>query len=124
MQVISDIWYGGQLRVKKILVNELKNNEKADVITIIMNDEPLKILNQFKYLGATLTKYGKSKVEINIRIATATSTLVRLITIWKSRNISQQTQNITVKFTNIVYTTLWLRNLDTNRNTGKKNYCI
>ena len=89
-----------------------------------MNNEPLQIVNQFKYLCATLTKYGKSEIEINIRISTATSTLVRLITIWKSRNISQQTQNITVKFTNIVYTTLWLRNLDTNRKTGKKNYCI
>ena len=41
-----------------------------------MNDEPLDVVDTFKYLGATITKYGKSEIEINIRIATATSTLV------------------------------------------------
>ena len=33
-------------------------------------------------------------------------------------------KNATVQLTNIVYTTSWLRNLDKNRKTGKKNYCI
>ena len=33
-------------------------------------------------------------------------------------------KNTTVQLNNIVYTTLWLRNLDTNRKTGKKNYRI
>ena len=57
-----------------------------------MNDEPLEVVGTFKYLGTTQTKYGKCEIEINIRMATATSALVRLITIWKSRNISLQTQ--------------------------------
>ena len=57
-----------------------------------MNDESLEVLDKFKYLGATLTKYGKSEIEINISRATATSTLVRLITIWMSRNISLHTK--------------------------------
>ena len=92
MQVLSDIWYVGQLRVKKILVNEFKNNETAEVITITMNDEPLEVVDTFKYLVATLTKDGKSEKEINIRMATATTVLVRLITIWKSRTISLYTK--------------------------------
>ena len=71
----------------KILVNEFENNETAEVITITINDEPLEV-NTLKYLGSTLTKDGKSATEINIRMATETSELVRLITIWKSRNIS------------------------------------
>ena len=57
-----------------------------------MNDEPIEVVDIFKYLGATLMKDGKSETDINIRIATATSALVRLITIWKSRNISLQTK--------------------------------
>ena len=92
MQVLSDIWYVGQIRVKKILVNEFKNNETAEVITITMNDEPLEVVDKFKYLGATLTKDGKSETEINIRMATATTVLVRLIIIWKSRTISLHTK--------------------------------
>ena len=49
-----------------------------------MNDEPLEVVDNLKYLGATLTKDGESETEINIRIATETSELVRLITIWKN----------------------------------------
>ena len=76
----------------KILVNEFENSERAEVITITMNDEPLEVVDKFKYLGATIRKDGNSETEINIRMATETSELVRLITIWKSRNISLQTQ--------------------------------
>ena len=52
-----------------------------------MNDEPLEVVNKFKYLGATVTKDGKSETEINIRMATATTALFRLRTICNSRNI-------------------------------------
>ena len=57
-----------------------------------MNDEPLEVVDKFKYLSATLTKDVKSEIEINIRMAIETFTLVRLITIFKSRNISLQTK--------------------------------
>ena len=49
-----------------------------------MNDEPHKVVDKFKYLGVTLTKNGKSEIEINIIMATTTYALVPLITIWKS----------------------------------------
>ena len=62
-----------------------------------MNDEPLEVVDQFKYLGTTLMKDGQSETEINIRMATATSALVRLITIWKSINISLQTKILLYK---------------------------
>ena len=42
-----------------------------------MNDEPLEVVDTFKYLSATLTKDGKSETDINIIMATATSALVR-----------------------------------------------
>ena len=34
------------------------------MITIIMNDEPLEVVDKFKYLVATRTKDGKSEIEI------------------------------------------------------------
>ena len=43
----------------KILVNKFENNETAEVITITMNDEPLEVVDKFKYLGMTLRKNGK-----------------------------------------------------------------
>ena len=49
----------------KILV-KFENNETAEVITIPMNNEPLEVVDKLKYLGATLTKDGKSETEINI----------------------------------------------------------
>ena len=47
-------------RSAKILVNEFENNETAEVITITMNDEPLEVVDTFKYLGVTLRTNGKS----------------------------------------------------------------
>ena len=42
-------------------------------------------------------KDEKSETKINIRMATATSALVRLITIWESRNIPLQTKILLYK---------------------------
>ena len=57
------------------------------------NGEELEEVNQFKYLGATLKKYGSSEGEIRIRIAIATSARVRLDKIWTSKKI-----NFTLKY--------------------------
>ena len=75
-----------------------------------MNDEHLEvystIVDKFKYLGTTLMKDEQSETEIHIRMVTATTALVRLITIWKSRNISLHTKILLYKITNTVYTIL------------------
>ena len=71
-----------------------------------MNDEPLEVIDKFKYCGTTLMKDGKSETEIHIRMTTVTSALVHLSTIWKNQNISLQIKILqyTVQITNIVYT--------------------
>ena len=43
-----------------------------------MNDEPLEVVDNFKYVGATLTKDGKVK---NIRMSTSTSAFLCVSTI-------------------------------------------
>ena len=57
-----------------------------------MNGEILETVDKFKYLRATLTKYGKSEKEIYIRLATANSALVNLNIIWKNRSILLRTK--------------------------------
>ena len=70
----------------KVMANERDQVELPREITVGGNI--LETVEKFKYLGVTLSKDGKSESEIKIRIATATSALVRLKTIWKSNKIS------------------------------------
>ena len=49
-------------------------------------------VDTFKYLGATITKYGTSEADIRIRLATSTSALIRLQTIWTSTQIGFKTK--------------------------------
>ena len=70
----------------KVMVNEIDQVELPREIT--MGGKILETVDKFKYLGVTLTKDGKSESEIKIIIATVTSALVRLNTIWKSNKIS------------------------------------
>ena len=59
---------------------------------IRMNGEILVEVDKFKYLGATITKDGTSEAEIRIILATSTSALIRLKTIWKSTKIGFKTK--------------------------------
>ena len=67
----------------KVLVN---NNEKK--ANIRMNGEHLEEVDNFKYLGATITKDGRSTTEVKTRLAMATSSMARLFKIWHSKEIS------------------------------------
>ncbi|XP_076472614.1 uncharacterized protein LOC143302013 [Babylonia areolata] len=53
-----------------------------------MNGQELEEVEAFKYLGATLTKDGRSNTEVKIRLATATSAMAKLDKIWRSRSVS------------------------------------
>ena len=79
-----------------------------------MGGKILETVDKFKYLGVTLTKDGKSESEINIRMATTTSTLVRLKTIWESNKISIQTK---IMFDYAVQ----MQTMDIDRRLRKKN---
>ena len=59
---------------------------------ITMNGQKLEEVEAFKYLGATITKDGRSTTEIKIRMATATAAMAKLSTIWRSRTISFPTK--------------------------------
>lgn len=77
--------YGMEINnTEKIMTNH--PNGFRNVIKV--KDHKLKAVNNFKYLGATVTDEG-SKKEI-IAIAQATASLTKLKVIWKYRNISNK----------------------------------
>ena len=78
--------YGMQISAEKskIMINSNKRNLHSN---IKLYGEKLEEVEQFIYLGATITKDGSSDSEIKIRLAQATSAMVRLTTIWNSKDI-------------------------------------
>ena len=80
---------GMQISAEKSKVMEMGSKEELDVT---IDDEKLETVDQFKYLGATITDDARSVQEIKIRIAIATSSLAKLKPIWRSKNISMKTR--------------------------------
>ena len=68
----------------KIVINSNKINLHSN---IKLYGEKLEEVEQFKYLGTTITKNGSSDTEIKIRLAQATSAMVRLTIICNSKDI-------------------------------------
>ena len=80
------------------------NNTNAQ---ILMNGQQLEEVDHFKYLGATLTKDGRSTTEIKIRLAQATSAMAKLTVIWRSKDISFPVKKQPVPLLGAVNTSLW-----------------
>ena len=62
-------------------------NGETKAPKIMMYGKALNNVYNFKYLGATLSDDATSKKEIRIRLATATSVMVKLENIWRSKEI-------------------------------------
>ena len=82
--------YGMEVSTEKskVLVNSTTNTHAE----IYMNGQQLEEVDAFKYLGATLTKDGRSTTEVKTRLAIATSAMAKLNKIWRSREISFPTK--------------------------------
>ena len=78
--------YGMQISAEKskIMINSNNRNIHPN---IQLYGEKLEEEDQFKYIGATITKYGSSDSEIKIKLSQATSSMVRLTTIWHNKYI-------------------------------------
>ena len=64
----------------------------SDALHVSVDEENLETVTQFKYLGATITEEARSVQEIKIMIAVCTSSLSKLKTIWRDKNISTKTR--------------------------------
>jgi len=69
----------------------MRHSVNAQQIPISMNGEILEEVDEFKYLGAILTKDGTSRKEVRARISAATAAMARLQRIWIS-TISTKTK--------------------------------
>ena len=65
----------------------INSNNRNIHSSIQLYGDNLEEVDQFKYLGATITKDCSSDSEIKIRLVQATSAMVRLTTIWNSKYI-------------------------------------
>ena len=68
------------------------NTSDARSEIIIMNQQQLEEVKNFKYLGAILSADGVCKAEIRARIGTAMAAMARLNRIWSSKSISLPTK--------------------------------
>ena len=77
--------YGMEISIEKskVMINS-NENQHAD---IYLYGCKLEEVEKFKYLGTTLTKNGTCDQEVRIRLAQATSAMVKLTTILKSTHI-------------------------------------
>ena len=62
-------------------------NGETEAHKIMMYGKALENVSNFNYLGATISDDATSKKEIRIRLATATSVMVKLEKIWRSKEI-------------------------------------
>ena len=75
------------MNVKKTKTMAISKNEDIQAV-IIVDGKQLEQVQQFKYLGQTITNEGKSNKEIEIRIAQAKSMFIKLKDIFMSSDIS------------------------------------
>ena len=73
----------------KILVNSHNQNAATN---IMLNGQKLEGVDNFKYLGPTLTKDGSSTKEMKARVGLASYAMTKLNVIWKSNSISFPTK--------------------------------
>ena len=94
-----------------MVVSKKKNNPECKLFS---KGEQIRQVQKFKYLGYTLTSNGKYRTEIKKRIASAKASFQKMSTILKNRNIISFSTKLKVLKTCVVYTFIWMRNLDNN----------
>ena len=82
--------YGMEISSEKSKV--MVNSGDKITVQISMNGQQLEEVMAFKYLGATLTKDGRSTAEIKIRLAMATASMAKLNKIWSSKDVNFSTK--------------------------------
>ena len=74
------------------LIMRHENSIKTSGEQLTLKGKTLKKVNQFRYLGATITSNGHCTTDITIRTATAVSVMSSLSSIFKCRKIASKTK--------------------------------
>ena len=73
-----------------VMKHEDSINNSGEQLTL--KGKPLKKVDQFRYLGATITSNGDCTTDITLRTATALSVMNRLSSIFKNRKIASKSK--------------------------------
>ena len=82
--------YGMEISSEKSKI--MINTTDARSANIILNQQQLEEVNNFKYLGAIISADGRCESEIRARIGTAMAAMARLNRIWTSKSIGLPTK--------------------------------
>ena len=77
-----------EISAEKIKMMVSSRNRTTIGKDVMVDGEKIKQVRPFKYLGCTLSEYGKSSNELRIRTAIAHSALNKLEPVWRSKDIS------------------------------------
>ena len=111
--------YGMEISREKSIV--MVNSGDNTTVQISMNGQQLEEVMAFKYIGATLTKDGRSTAEIKIRLAIATASMAKPNNTWSSKDVSFFTKIKLYKNSCPVHPILRLWELDVNSWLNKKD---
>ena len=66
--------------------------KKEATMNVTLNGEPLKQVNEFKYLGSIITANNSSATDIKRRLGLATGAFSKLDKIWKNKKVKLTTK--------------------------------
>ena len=88
MDKLSKLSEKGGLRISKEKTKVRKIGDIVDDRNIILDNQDLETIQNFKYLGGIQSCSGDTEVHVNCRIGKACGVFRKLGTVWSSRNIS------------------------------------
>ena len=112
---------GLSINIKKTPCMVISKSKITPTCHIHINNETIKQVEKFKYLGSTITSDGRNDAEIKIRIGMAKDAFQKMEKVIKNKNITIETRNRILQWAlRYSHTYLWQRVLDNITKHGKE----
>ena len=116
--VDASLHRGLSINIKKTQCMVISKTKITPTCHIHINNETIKQVEKFKYLGSTITSDGRNDAEIKIRIGMAKDAFQKMEKVIKNKNITIETRNRILQC--YVIPILWQRVLDNITKHGKE----
>ena len=91
--VDASLHRGLSINIKKTQCMVISKSKITPTCHIHINNETIKQVEKFKYLGSTITSDGRNDAEIKIRIGMAKDAFQKMEKVIKNKNITIETRN-------------------------------
>ena len=91
--VDASLHRGLSINIKKTQCMVISKSKLTPTCHIHINNETIKQVEKFKYLGSTITSDGRNDAEIKIRIGMAKDAFQKMEKVIKNKNITIETRN-------------------------------